>query len=503
MIIAEKRRGIVPRLILIFICLSIFVGCSKNTDEAFSAFGEMAEITDVQPKFRCEVIYPVGGSTNMVETARALAQKIKEQTGMDTVAVAGGTGYASESFYVILGRVEDGYTEYWYDGMKKDDYICRVYGNKVALGGVSEEATLRAIEEFESEILPTAENGYFADDGIAFEHKEEYELKEARLNGSLLGDYTLVLTRPEYKNAAENFRRLVSDKSGDYPNIKIGEPQHGKREIVIVCDENISNASIRAYGDDVYLTADGVYGISAGLDKMYKDMFAEPKDGIACLDVSGELIYTYSYGAVRIACVVGVGGERDSQNAGEIVQNIEELSLDVALMCVDGSDLWTIIESNITGSGYDASELLNASRTLCAVYNKRTVELMNAEITDTAGNYKVELDIRIRLDGKCYKMVTLLLKNAEGVSKAIQSLGEPDTVFFVVDSDNVSGIDLNAGGYNTEMNESVSMGDRDRRFGLMVTDKMEDTQKDIDVGQDSDYVFMWADIRLKNYEWSS
>lgn len=160
-------------LVIVLLTASLLCGCSFEKHSAFDAVGEMLSNAKEQEVMKCEVVYPKGSSADVVMAARELASLLEEQTEMSVTSHRYEDKYDSERLYVVIGRVSDDVTEYWYDGMGENDYVCRVYKNTVTVGGVTDSATLEAIQRFIDEILPAAEYGYIAEEGILFEHYED------------------------------------------------------------------------------------------------------------------------------------------------------------------------------------------------------------------------------------------------------------------------------------------------------------------------------------------
>ena len=410
MITVKKSRGYALRLIIIAICLSILVGCSAKEDDALTSLGEMSDNQNDAKTFRCEVIYPTNSSSKLVTAARELADKIEHQTGMDTVAYGEGQyRTSSDCISIVLGKTGKDFTGYTYADMKRDDYICRVKGSTVALGGLSETATLAAMQRFEEDVLPSASGGYIAADGIAFEYHADYELDGVLLNGYGFGDYTFVVESSEALETVTEFRDAISDKSGDYPKIVTKAPTNANKCIFIIMNETeyTYSALVRSAGGDIYVECGSRYALSVGLDGIYSDIMDNCQNGIAYLYVNQPKVYSYPASPFGVACLAVEQGSNYYDLAPSVADSIKKMHFDVATVAFDSYYHWSCVKAYL-GNIYTSEMIsLDGERVAVVLSTSNNVEVTGCNKLASKGVNILEVGVRHRDDNKTYSVLCL------------------------------------------------------------------------------------------------
>lgn len=512
MIIAEKSRRRALRLILIILCISIFVGCSQIEGDAFLALGEMME-TERTQQIRCEVIYREDASATLVDAARDLAQAVEEQTEMDTLVHSGEVNYLSGCFYIVIGKVNDGVTQYWYHGMKSDDYVCRAYENIVALGGVSESATLEAIERFEGEVLPTAESGYFADDGVVFRHAGEYDIDKVLLNGYELGDYTFSVNDTQAIEAVRCFRDKIAQSSGDYPDIVTDKPTSDNMYITVDIDSSheLFKISFRTENGNIHIATDSVYGLAVGLDELYAKIMNSVADNVASFNVKEEFICEYSDARLRVSSFLVDNAAIDD---GGIVIDTEKIKKVSDAIIASGADIvilddgisWEYLAANIIDAKvYEIAQIKEGDELVSVVlYKSKFVRIENASTENKDGLLTLELEVYHIISEKNYNLLGFFSRgvtNANTLEDRIESKMEQtdgNTVaVYAVDKNISDALNINADGYNSNINTLAETQNLTYRIGAFTSDTLECYEKD--VAKDTSEYF-WAasvSVRLK------
>lgn len=392
------------KLLPLVLCLVMLAGCSVGTDGGFELAADMLD-SENGKSVSCEIVYAENASPELVEEAKRLAAEVDGQTGMETLVRCEISRYEQGVLYIVLGRTDDKYTEYWFDGMRSDDYFCRISDNIMALGGVFDGATLAAIETFKSDVLPTAEYGWLGDSGILFSHVGEYELDGVFLNGYAWGDYTLLVSDTALLHAAEDIRARIAQSSGEYPRIRVAQNGSEEREIIISVDEtfDIPTVEIRAEGADIYVQSDSVYGIYEGLGRLYVLMLEAARENTVRFDISGKLEFKYSDGRINVACVYSdkntfIGEEKMIELAKEIVDR----KIDIAVINLNSDDL-IFVKQEISKS-YEL-EYVNDEKTACVIYRKDTVIISDIGSSALGDGCVAEFQVKTVIGEKNYGFI--------------------------------------------------------------------------------------------------
>ena len=320
----------------------------------------------------CDVVYPQGSSADIVMAARELASLLAEKTGMSVTAHKYGSKYSEKKLYVVIGKVSDDVTEYWYDGMKDGDYICKAYLNTVALGGVTDKATLNAIEKFISEVLPKAEYGHIADDGTLFEYNEISAEDKIMLNGCGLGEYTIIVNDSSLRAPAENFKEEIFVRTGYDLAVMLRNPYDNSKEIIVTVDDTVgvSKYNIYGYGNCIFVKSDSIYGVSLALDKLLIRLCDDNTAGKTEVNVYEMESYSYSNPEFQTAYY------RISEDIGTSTVELESVSVaikqsgaDLIVLRLDNKYIFNAIKAYLF-EDYGIDTLECADGSIVAILNR-------------------------------------------------------------------------------------------------------------------------------------
>ena len=288
-----------------------------------------------EPSLECEIVYPKGSSADVVMAARELSELLSAQTGMLVTAHRYESKYDPEKLYVVIGMVSDDVTEYWYDGMKDGDYICRAYQNTIAIGGITDDATLEAIQCFIAEVLPNAKYGNIANEGVIFEHRELPVEDSVILNGYGLGEYTLVVKDPSLRAPAGNFKERLYSLTGYDLAVLLDEPSDDAKEIVVLINNAVGQSKYRiyGYGDNIFVESDSIYGVSLALSELLSRLCVEDMEDVNTVDIYDSESYAYSNPVIQTAYY------RISKNVGTSTEALEAVARDIKQ---SGADIVTL-----------------------------------------------------------------------------------------------------------------------------------------------------------------
>ena len=280
MIISKMKR---TAWILLCICAVLaFAACSGSNlplDNPFEGleFDDEGE-DNLQGAALYRIVLPEDATPELLGEAGRLKEGISAATGVECELVYDYETVTdiNDCVEILLGGADRTEVSQTLKGLKRDDYLCRFYGDTLILGGVTHNATISAIERFCTEILPDATSVVLMRAEQSFEYLGEYPLAEVRLSGFELCEYS-VLYPKENKNGelslAEALCSIISEKSG-YALKTVPDTEYiGGKYISVGFDgENLfdvhnDTAIIGSKGQNVYLLGADRYSISAAVNK--------------------------------------------------------------------------------------------------------------------------------------------------------------------------------------------------------------------------------------------
>lgn len=455
------------RCLLLILCLVLLTGCSANLNDGFDVAADMLEDSK-KKNISCEIVYADGASAELVEEAKFLAAEIEEQTEMDTLTRSEGEGYSQKVLYVVLGRTDDGYTEHWFDKMRSDDYICRVSGNVMALGGVSDKSTLAAMDAFRNDVLPTAEYGWLGDDGTLFSYAGEYEMDGVYLNGYAWGDYTLLVSDAGLLHAAEDIRARVADRSGEYPRIRIGQKGSEAKEIIISVNDKLDmpTAELWAEGTDVYVQSDSKYGIYEGLDRLYSQILDSTCESTARVEISKKLEYKYFDGRISVACIsADINESLGDERMKEAAEDIIDRKIDIVVVNLGNDNFLNFKNQNQIRQNYNAV----CENNIGAVYaRKDTVSISNLNLSETGEGRIAEFQVKTVSGEKSYSFISAWGEVDVSTLSSKISSAVGDTVAVITASAQISAegcrADIDAREYGVQILSDINIEQSAREF---------------------------------------
>lgn len=276
---------------LVLCIIFALTSCSKKKDnsELDEIFERLEELDESETDEESEIPYfaehiyiiiPNGCSGELSLKARELADKMKEQVGL-LVSLK----YDNELTYlpknsceVLIGNTNRLASENAEDELKSNDYLCRWDDDALVICGKSDAATVKAIEKFISDVLPTSSPYSLMHEAAHFELFNEYEIKKILLNGYDLYDYILVYDSAQKANErkmAEALRDFINAKSGyllsivpsnEFKNtsgraLKISVAKNDSDKAVIIPEEN----GLSIVGNDSYSLSRAVAEFAKGI----------------------------------------------------------------------------------------------------------------------------------------------------------------------------------------------------------------------------------------------
>lgn len=285
----NKRKLVIGITVTLFALL--FCSCAScKKDDGMDKFEQLIISTggenEESEKFAdmIRMIIPEKCSAELATRSQKLASKIEEKTQIRTIVAYDNTVYTGSYrvLEIFVGNTSYGISKDNLSAMRCDDYICRYDRNSVVIGGVTEEATLAALDRFENEILPGASSSSLMSEYAHFEKKGEYLLNSLTLNGYNIYDYTFVCENSgSQKRIATALRDYIKHYSGYTLDIVVGDGsdinETGKC-ISFSVDSGFSTAVLQKNGNDVIVTARNTYELSAAAARL-AEILLENREG--------------------------------------------------------------------------------------------------------------------------------------------------------------------------------------------------------------------------------
>lgn len=281
--------------ILSLILLFCLWSCEKKEKddtykELFSSISSaLEEEADKIEKY--QVIVANGCSAEIYEAAKGICAKIKDKTGIysELCYDSDGMSSAKNVCCVLVGKSK--YTDGFLKDYKVNDFGYCYLDGTVFVGGISEEATVKAISKFYEDILER-DGRTLIKESDSFYTKGEYEIDYVELNGVELGKYVIAYD-PNNQSAypeALSLRDDISAHTGYYLNILKGNASLGQSKAICVGKSSLNDADnagcaenevkIIPYANGISILSDTQYGLSLGISKL--------KDILFQADASGE-----------------------------------------------------------------------------------------------------------------------------------------------------------------------------------------------------------------------
>jgi hypothetical protein len=306
------------------------------------------------------VVVANGCSDGVLDAAKRLAEEIYAKTGVECV-IELDTANVSEkekSVNVLLGHTNRSASSVTLSKLKAQDYVCKLVGSDVVIGGGNDTATLTAVERFIGEILPNA-NSVTLNVGIGFEYYGTYELGEVRLCGEDIRAYSLTATDDETYRMAANFRDAFAKSSGIYLDINTDRKAlSDRKELIFKVDATVKNAEISRIGEDVLLVGSDAYSLSVAVGRFFDMLNDADENGTVSLEISDKLELTYDECKIRVASVVidAYDGSIGGSKINDLKNALDNAKCEALLLGEMTYEVWQDVEF-VLGDSYSFVEI--------------------------------------------------------------------------------------------------------------------------------------------------
>ena len=171
-----------------------------------------------------EIIYGEDAGDELKDKIGELSLALKDKFGViltarDDFFKEGIESLAIKETEILIGVTNREESKSFIDSIKSRDYGWKAVNKKLVIGGVNDEMTVTAIDEFISKVLSAeVEEGVFYANDSDYTFVGEYELETITVGGKDIKEYTIAYNDDVYgmQYLAEFIRDAISDKCGRY-----------------------------------------------------------------------------------------------------------------------------------------------------------------------------------------------------------------------------------------------------------------------------------------------
>ncbi len=479
--IIDKKRIAAALLALVLACLA-FVSCS-NDGNALDGLEKMSDRyssdstgkdSDKSEINYLGVILPDDCSSALSMAARMLASALEERLDVncvvayDTEAVIQRDDYAE----ISLGRTNRDIARIVTDGFRDKDYACVSLDGHTVIGGVSDEATLTAIEYFGEQLLSYAEAELLVSEKRAIEYRGEYDIDQMLLCGYDISEYVLLCVSDEAEEFAVFLRDAISEKYGTKLDIvKAQTRTDGRKEISLGVDPRSSGAYLLRQGEDILAMADSTYGLSYLTEEFYEMLFDGADDGSVSCDMT-EMLFDAcdgkSIGVTTMLTSIKIDSSDDMDEAVKLINFINACDSDVLAIGNMSWETWNIIRYEINTDKYAVLALAEDSKNVFPIlYRNDTLKLSGGglEYAEELGLQK--LTFEHKSSGDKYVINVLAADNAADYgSDIIKTLSQNDTATVTVLTSYATKMSVKGENVSVVLNANVNLYDSQLYHGI-------------------------------------
>lgn len=223
-VIRMKKTLIISLIMMILI--SVLASCTQNNSPSISSATTAVTTSEPAPEIKSinveaissyTVIYPDGSATDVYKSVSRLVKAIEDATG---VKLARRVDYVKKpeeinknEFEILVGNTNREASGQLRGKLRSDDYGFEIIGNRIVITGITDENTIKAVDEFIEKITKLSQNnaGYFISDKETYLVNKKYE-KDVFVNGKELHDYSIVCGDDLPDIYAEYMAKSVSER---------------------------------------------------------------------------------------------------------------------------------------------------------------------------------------------------------------------------------------------------------------------------------------------------
>lgn len=292
------------KLFIIFLCFMMVLSCActiEPSDEITTRDeAEESTLPSAVSLAGYKVIRPTEAGQKIVESAVALRNELNSYfgngVGIGDDWVQNGAELPAQALEILIGNTTRAESAEVKSGLLGDDFAVKYFpeSGRIAICGGSDEATARAVEHFIEFCIKKTDGGAEIAYGLSFFSAGEYAVKECRLQGYPITDYTLVIPDKadlDEKYASQLIKNKIMEKTGAILNIiKESESEKGKRILIgrtasapaefTSLSGSAAGYVLGADGDAIVICGDGGMVVQAAR-KLVSELFPKGADKVS------------------------------------------------------------------------------------------------------------------------------------------------------------------------------------------------------------------------------
>lgn len=304
----ESMRRYFFLIITLMLALCLLTSCASCKDDGGLDKFEQLIVSTSSPEEEGEafadaayVVVSRSAGFELVSRAVALADTLTAKTGVATFLKYDSEPTVSGTFEILLGYNTRLVAKENFSSLRDGDYICRYDRGCIVLGGRTEEATLAAIDKFESDILPGASYAAIMSKDAHFEVYAEHEIEEFTINGYPIYEYTLAYCGESYE-IADVISRYIREVSGytiSHKQKDAYDPQMSRCIWLILDGEGA--ASIAQRDGNIVLRASDLYGLSLAATTFTSHIGESALGASLRMNIEGNEVLSYAKSELDLA----------------------------------------------------------------------------------------------------------------------------------------------------------------------------------------------------------
>ena len=273
-------------IVFCFASCSLFENEDFNYDHVFDSVGDFttAERTEVKKYKYYDVVVSSDCTADVYEAADRLCDRIesKPQLKADVYYDFEISSRNDGHTFIFVGVHDNDVCRRAYHDFKSEDYRYSFLNGVFVVGGVTDGATVLAIERFIEEIVDKSSSDIVLDDGEGFIYRHNYpDTQEIKLNGFALSQYKIIYPVGDSDGMliANRIKENIEERFGY--TLSVGsdsESDQNARSICIgrtvrantygfICSE--TQSVILPYSTGISIISDSLFGLDRGMAEFF------------------------------------------------------------------------------------------------------------------------------------------------------------------------------------------------------------------------------------------
>lgn len=386
MIIDKKVIIIAIAAILVVLALIGVALLGKDSEDDISALDilednepdEEDEEEPIIPSKYYRIVLASNSEPEIADLAYELESAIEQYTGFDCGVVydTQNSPERTDLIEILIGKTNRNSGAIALEGLRADDYVCKWIDGSLIIGGLSNSATLTALERFIAEILPYATAESLMSEDLEFSYRHDYEVDSIKLCGFYISAYSIVCSDQTFEYARV-LKEGIAAHGGYDLDLAVRSAREGVKEIVIFTDISLGDCAYAAYdGEDVVIKARDLYGLSVAFESFYNELLCGDTDKVS-VTLSEQIAYPYISPDISVMSIIGdiKAIESNLTLINNIISKIKSTMPDVVVLGKAESGIAEMLMFGLPSDYVYKKVTLPGGRDLAILYHVHTVSV--------------------------------------------------------------------------------------------------------------------------------